>query len=79
MIHVHHFTFMVKERVMCDQCEAMMINGVLCHEHGCPDAWKEIRECRECGREFKPESREDQFCSIHCAVIYRGEINESKE
>ena len=21
----------------CDQCQAMMINGVFCHEHGCPN------------------------------------------
>ena len=24
----------------CDQCVAVMINGVLCHEHGCPNARK---------------------------------------
>ncbi|KKL55360.1 hypothetical protein LCGC14_2256210 [marine sediment metagenome] len=24
----------------CDQCEAMMINGVYCHEIGCPNIRK---------------------------------------
>ena len=25
----------------CDQCEAVMINGVFCHETGCPNAKRE--------------------------------------
>ena len=43
----------------CDQCEALMINGIFCHETGCPnthsrydaedDRWIKQRECRECG------------------------------
>lgn len=24
----------------CDQCIAVVINGVYCHEHGCPNARK---------------------------------------
>jgi hypothetical protein len=24
----------------CDQCEALMINGVFCHETGCPNSGK---------------------------------------
>ena len=24
---------------MCQQCETVHINGVKCHEQGCPDAW----------------------------------------
>jgi hypothetical protein len=45
----------------CDQCEAAMINGVFCHETGCPnsrklydslsDSWRKVYECRECGCE----------------------------
>lgn len=32
----------------CDQCVAAMINGVFCHEHGCPNAvgWTD-RACTE--------------------------------
>ena len=43
----------------CDQCEAVMINGVFAHEAGCPytraryeadsDCWIKQYECRECG------------------------------
>lgn len=49
---------------MCNQCDAITINGVYCHEHGCPDAWKsELRECRECGERFKPEDRGQRKCA----------------
>lgn len=42
----------------CDQCELMAINGVVCHELGCPNfmaryaghgVWVKQYECRECG------------------------------
>ncbi len=43
----------------CDQCEALMINGVFCHESGCPnskkrydigsDEWIAQRKCFDCG------------------------------
>jgi hypothetical protein len=47
----------------CDDCQALMINGVLCHEAGCPSAWKDYRvECRECGVEFYPEWRGQSIC-----------------
>ena len=45
--------------VRCDQCEALMINGVFCHETGCPNVnarydadsgeWIKQRKCFECG------------------------------
>lgn len=48
-----------KTRVRCDQCEAAMINGVFCHETGCPnsrarydadsDTWVKQYNCFECG------------------------------
>jgi hypothetical protein len=28
-------------RVRCSQCEALVINGVPCHERGCPNERKE--------------------------------------
>ena len=56
---------------MCDQCEVLNINGMNCHETGCPDAWKdEIRECKWCGTEFKPEDRDQQFCDVSCLESY---------
>lgn len=45
-------------RKTCDQCEALVINGVFCHETGCPNSsarwsihgeWIQVRECFECG------------------------------
>lgn len=41
----------------CDQCEMLSINGVACHETGCPNsrsryadgAWIPQRKCFECG------------------------------
>jgi hypothetical protein len=41
----------------CDQCQASMINGVFCHETGCPNsrawfidgAWCKTRKCFDCG------------------------------
>jgi len=58
---------------MCQSCEALKINGVLCHEHNCPDAWKDqTRECRECGCEFKTEGQDQRFCSEECAAAYYG-------
>lgn len=46
-------------RMRCDSCEALMIQGVFCHESGCPNtsarydaetvAWVKTRKCFECG------------------------------
>jgi len=56
---------------MCDQCEAAMINGVYCHEHGCPDAWKDqTKKCKWCGTEFIPEDQGQVFCDISCAEVF---------
>lgn len=52
---------------MCRSCETLVINGVLCHEHGCPDAWmNEVRNCLWCGCDFKPESNNQTCCSDDC-------------
>ena len=56
---------------MCDQCEVLTINGVRCHETGCPNAWKdERRECAWCGVEFTPEERHQSCCSPECMNAY---------
>lgn len=48
----------------CDQCQVAYINGVRCHETGCPLAWRdEIRECSECGCDFEPEDRYQRVCA----------------
>lgn len=56
---------------MCNQCEALMINGVYCHEIGCPNSWMgEIRECKWCGNEFNPLCQEAEFCGDDCRISY---------
>lgn len=46
-------------RMSCDQCQMLSINGVACHETGCPnmnarwdrenECWVQQRKCGECG------------------------------
>ncbi len=50
-------------RCGCDSCSPSRINGVICHESGCPDAWRDkTYECFECGCDFAPESRHQRVC-----------------
>ena len=75
---------MITTTGQCDQCEAVMFNGMRCHETGCPDAWvdyttrdlglceaEEIAgaECQMCGCDFKPDER-SIVCSQDCAEAY---------
>jgi hypothetical protein len=47
----------------CDGCSPSMINGVLCHESGCPDAWRDKAvACFECGCDFYPFQRGERTC-----------------
>jgi hypothetical protein len=40
----------------CDGCNPARINGVFCHETGCPYAWKDkTASCWECGFDFYPD------------------------
>ena len=46
----------------CDQCEALMINGIFCHEHECinskkrynqeTETWETMVTCFICGYDF---------------------------
>jgi hypothetical protein len=59
--------------VTCESCELLVINNIICHETGCPDAWKdETRICTWCGRHFKPEDRNQEFCDSTCAEAYHN-------
>ncbi len=54
---------------MCRQCEVLAINGIVCHEIGCPVSWKEYKlECFECGLEFEREEEYDTVC-ISCKEV----------
>ena len=56
---------------MCKSCNVLYINGIKCHEHGCPEAWKDhTKECLWCGQEFKPEFNGQKCCSDECADSY---------
>jgi hypothetical protein len=58
---------------MCESCEALNINGIKCHETGCPDAWKDkYIECKECGTLFQPEEKYQVCCSVSCHCAYNG-------
>ena len=48
----------------CDGCSPSMVNGVLCHEQGCPDAWRDCKiKCWECGCEEYPSERGSRLCA----------------
>lgn len=44
-------------RIRCSQCAAARINGIACHEAGCPH---ETRPCGECG---SPAKRGHWLCA----------------
>ena len=47
----------------CDGCSPNVIQGVFCHETGCPEAWRDQQnECFECGCLFYPGSRWQGTC-----------------
>ena len=39
-----HIPFTSRHRVRCSQCAALVINGVPCHENGCPNRVKDEDE-----------------------------------
>jgi hypothetical protein len=65
---------------MCSSCQAVKINGVLCHEHECPDTWKDYkRECKWCGQKFTPEYRNQNCCNESCECAYYGYPDSDEE
>ena len=52
---------------MCKSCEVLYINGLKCHETGCPELYKdELRDCLFCGTKFTPEFKKQVYCSVKC-------------
>lgn len=50
----------------CDGCSPSMINGIFCHEQGCPDEWRDRKiDCSECGCDFYPLTRYQKVC-VEC-------------
>jgi len=44
----------LEQRLKCDQCSALSINGIACHELGCPNRQKAIEAKRQ--REWEEEN-----------------------
>ena len=63
---------------MCDQCIAATINGQVCHEHGCPNAWKEPRKCTYCGEWFTPSNKHNKCC-YDCSLSDEDDVLEVLE
>jgi len=58
-------------KTKCNSCDVLYVNGVKCHEYGCPDSWiDEIRDCKWCGSSFKPEHKEQTCCDSDCENAY---------
>ena len=58
-------------RITCPSCSIIRINGIVCHEVRCPDAWRHRkRECKWCGTEFVPAERHQSTCSEECYQSY---------
>jgi hypothetical protein len=61
------------ENQMCKSCSALTIQGILCHESGCPDSRKgKTISCKNCGCDFVPDEDGIKFCSYHCNAEYYG-------
>jgi hypothetical protein len=55
----------------CNSCQMIAINGIACHETGCPDAWRTIvAECKWCGQGFYPETKWQECCCHTCFTAY---------
>ena len=47
----------------CDGCSPSRINGLFCHEEGCPEAWRDRAiSCFVCGCAFFPAEQDQQVC-----------------
>jgi len=58
-------------KVRCSQCAALVINGIACHEIGCPNAFP--YDCWQCGCELV--QRKHQVCAS-CAESYEENEND---
>lgn len=55
----HPVPFQRGATVACSQCEALCINGIPCHETGCPNA---TQECLGCDT-IIPAQRHARYCA----------------
>ena len=57
---------------MCNQCEILNINGINCHETGCPESWREETLCKWCGSAFIPDNQWQLCCCHTCDTAYNN-------
>jgi hypothetical protein len=63
-----------KVKIKCNQCNPSVINGVFCHESGCPnqgkkynpesESWDEIFTCSECGSKYTDSELAGECCTF---------------
>lgn len=71
---------MSRQTKTCDSCSWLTINGVFCHEFGCPDAWRdELARCFECGLDFTPAERRQSHCEDCIDALSNGYSNDVEE
>ena len=59
------------QAIGCDGCSPSMVNGVLCHERGCPDKWRDYAvQCKWCNTKFYPPWDGQEFCCDCCTECY---------
>lgn len=75
-------------RVRCEHCQMLSINGVACHERGCPnmgsrwdratESWVKQRQCHDCGSTVDAD---DPCCSApsECDVDDADEDDEDED
>jgi hypothetical protein len=64
--------FTKEYRIGCTQCEALVINGVPYHEHGCPNERREL-SCKWCGTKFIEQGFDQSGCCSHsCWTAHSG-------
>ncbi len=57
----------------CDQCQLLRINGVVCHEIGCPKAYKgTYYTCSGCGGEFKKKNARQVRCGRCVRILIQN-------
>jgi len=66
----------------CGNCNVVSIQGVPCHETGCPDSWIDPATgegypvpCWECGCDYTPEERGSKYSL--CVGCLEDEFSES--
>ena len=57
--------------ITCNSCDVLVINNHICHEAGCPNAWRdEVRQCKWCGSDFSPDYKWSECCCEDCWDSY---------